>query len=1121
MNGSPSEMVMTCQSTGDIGIPSQPCEVGATSHDDKSCPAYALPAQVNGWMYVNQEGQMCGPYIQEQLYEGLSTGFLPDELPVYPIFNGTLANPVPLKYFNQFPDHVATGFAYLNPVASGLSGRGFQSKADYSEIPIPNQHILTSGSVTTPHLHLSLEQGGGESCWLFDDDEGTKHGPHSLVDLYTWFRYGYIRDSIMVYHSDNKFKPSTLQSLLSTWVEAVPRDASLSSVIMRKDDMSFQGFVTEVSEELCLQLHSGIMKAARRTVLEKIISQIISVCVATNEADKHLRQETLNKNVNSSSEDNITHKGGKSIVPESRPEASVTDWQRTCLDEVAVVSSQCTKSVGSYQNFCAAHLLVCRILYESCMQVMWNAVCYDLTADYASAWRKRKRWSDPRDMVKSSTFLDSSLVRYPDPHTEALPRVESSGHDIDCPPGFEQQGNSGCEIDYPPGYEQAMEIRDVRSISRPQYLPTADEKVSCKGSILLENKFSDEIGSIHESVLNDLHLSVKITLENHFMDLLDEEVGKIADDCSKDVQMNKVAENYRLYNDGDLEICNPLTGPLNDNTITSNEFSISGVLLSSFQKLPIHLEDEGVDELQPPDSRMSLPVQTSTLVSFRHHDCVPKVVWHSALAICRQKIHENVLREVRLFIDGTIKRLLKALFSGKKSEGSQISKIKKGKKKPDKLASVRNQVEISPDTSLTTSRYTHCHKKRFDKRKSDTLSQCLTSKGVASKKHKAKSQHPSSEALEIAKHGKPVVKSKETRLARSDSKSLQNYSSSHAKTNENSDEVITITKGCENHASGTKRKAPILSENAFSADNTHKLNRVSQKQEVQIISKGTQKSTKLVKLQRNRPKDDVPLEKVQIVPVASSDQATNEVFVQNKGSGKSRKTKRCPRSDGCARTSINGWEWHKWSLTATPAERIRVRGSGCVHVHSVNHDGSSSQSSNVKGISARTNRVKMRNLLAAAEGADILKATQLKARKKRLRFQRSKIHDWGLVALEPIEAEELVIEYVGELIRPSVSDIRECYYEKTGIGSSYLFRLDDGYVVDATKRGGVARFINHSCEPNCYTKVISVEGQKKIFIYAKRNIAAGDEITYNYKFPLEEKKIPCNCGSKRCRGSMN
>ncbi|GBG74473.1 hypothetical protein CBR_g18883 [Chara braunii] len=143
------------------------------------------------------------------------------------------------------------------------------------------------------------------------------------------------------------------------------------------------------------------------------------------------------------------------------------------------------------------------------------------------------------------------------------------------------------------------------------------------------------------------------------------------------------------------------------------------------------------------------------------------------------------------------------------------------------------------------------------------------------------------------------------------------------------------------------------------------------------------------------------------------------------------------------------------------------------------------------------------------------------ARKKKLKFQRSKIHEWGLVALEPIEAGDLVIEYVGELIRRKVSDFREKKYEAMGIGSSYLFRIDDDYVVDATKHGGLARFINHCCEPNCLTKIISVEGQKKIVIYSKRAIAPGEELTYDYKFPIEENKIPCFCGADRCRGSLN
>lgn len=76
--------------------------------------AAAAVASVSGWMYVNQNGQMCGPYIQQQLYEGLHTGFLPGELPVFPIVNGNILSSVPLSYFSQYPNHVATGFVYLN-----------------------------------------------------------------------------------------------------------------------------------------------------------------------------------------------------------------------------------------------------------------------------------------------------------------------------------------------------------------------------------------------------------------------------------------------------------------------------------------------------------------------------------------------------------------------------------------------------------------------------------------------------------------------------------------------------------------------------------------------------------------------------------------------------------------------------------------------------------------------------------------------------------------------------------------------------------------------------------------------------------------------------------------------
>ena len=87
--------------------------------------------------------------------------------------------------------------------------------------------------------------------------------------------------------------------------------------------------------------------------------------------------------------------------------------------------------------------------------------------------------------------------------------------------------------------------------------------------------------------------------------------------------------------------------------------------------------------------------------------------------------------------------------------------------------------------------------------------------------------------------------------------------------------------------------------------------------------------------------------------------------------------------------------------------------------------------------------------------------TQL--RKKLLKFSKSRIHDWGLFAMERIPADDFVIEYVGQRVRPIVADTREKNYSKIGIGSSYLFKIDSDVIVDATQCGNVARFINHSC----------------------------------------------------------
>uniref|UniRef100_A0A915F0M9 [histone H3]-lysine(4) N-trimethyltransferase n=1 Tax=Echinococcus canadensis TaxID=519352 RepID=A0A915F0M9_9CEST len=183
-----------------------------------------------------------------------------------------------------------------------------------------------------------------------------------------------------------------------------------------------------------------------------------------------------------------------------------------------------------------------------------------------------------------------------------------------------------------------------------------------------------------------------------------------------------------------------------------------------------------------------------------------------------------------------------------------------------------------------------------------------------------------------------------------------------------------------------------------------------------------------------------------------------------------------------------------------------------------------SEAKRKKVTQAREVRSVQRRLLAEfqdIETGDLLKFNHLEFRRKQLIFAKSPIHHWGLIALEPIAAEEMVIEYVGHVIRKGVAELREKRYEQRGIGSSYLFRIDDEFVIDATMYGNNARFINHSCQPNCYAKVITVEGRKKIVIYSKRDIQVMEEITYDYKFPYEDEKIPCLCGAPQCRGTLN
>ena len=168
--------------------------------------------------------------------------------------------------------------------------------------------------------------------------------------------------------------------------------------------------------------------------------------------------------------------------------------------------------------------------------------------------------------------------------------------------------------------------------------------------------------------------------------------------------------------------------------------------------------------------------------------------------------------------------------------------------------------------------------------------------------------------------------------------------------------------------------------------------------------------------------------------------------------------------------------------------------------------------------SAREARSLQRKLMACNEIHDFFKFSQLKLRKKSLKFCKSDIHDWGLFAMETIAPEEFVIEYVGETIRQSVADHREKCYNARGIGSSYMFRIDQDTIVDATKCGNLSRFINHSCDVSY--QIFFLFSISFLFFLSKMFNLKKKKKLVNFYFYLNDHvdfEIMCNCEEKKNR----
>lgn len=143
--------------------------------------------------------------------------------------------------------------------------------------------------------------------------------------------------------------------------------------------------------------------------------------------------------------------------------------------------------------------------------------------------------------------------------------------------------------------------------------------------------------------------------------------------------------------------------------------------------------------------------------------------------------------------------------------------------------------------------------------------------------------------------------------------------------------------------------------------------------------------------------------------------------------------------------------------------------------------------------------------------------------------RRSKIHGSGVFAAKNIKKGEFIIEYKG-LLR-SHQEVDAAYDGEDETGHTFLFTLNEDYVLDANIKGNEARWINHSCDPNCDSEHVDAEdGDKskdRIEIKALRDIKTGEELSYNYGIRLSErhtsklKKLwACLCGSPKCTGTM-
>ncbi len=141
---------------------------------------------------------------------------------------------------------------------------------------------------------------------------------------------------------------------------------------------------------------------------------------------------------------------------------------------------------------------------------------------------------------------------------------------------------------------------------------------------------------------------------------------------------------------------------------------------------------------------------------------------------------------------------------------------------------------------------------------------------------------------------------------------------------------------------------------------------------------------------------------------------------------------------------------------------------------------------------------------------------------RRIQVRRSGVHGKGVFALTDIAEGETLVEYTGERISWKEA-LRRHPHDPKDPNHTFYFSIEDGRVIDAKHGGNASRWINHACEPNCEAD----EEDGRVFVKALRNIAAGEELNYDYGLTIDERytpklkaQYPCWCGAPSCRGTL-